>query len=389
MARGPVASAPNPLAVNAQARGLLLNNAVERVNQIYDQNISPATQTVVNISPRNAGLLRGFIVRVTGTLTNTAGASTATRTEIGGANALSQIVFTDLQNNNRVQAPGWYLTHLAALKQGYAYGGAYAPNVDGNYGNVYTVQSLASSLAAGADASLTHHYWVPVSYGAEDLRGAIYMGVVQATANLQVTINSTPGSASGDGTLALYSGAGSGVTWKTGTTVRIQVWQVYYDQIPTSDNGSVILPMWDLSHIYDIRTTTLTGMASGADFPIEYANLRAFLSTTLVYNNGGTLNAGSDINYFSLQSANVTELFRYDPTIAALLMRSEIMSDAPKGFYSFSHRRRPIETVQYGNMQLIVNPAGTVNSGAQFWLGYESFILRNQVTLAGSVPGGG
>jgi hypothetical protein len=82
-------------------------------------------------------------------------------------------------------------------------------------------------------------------------------------------------------------------------------------------------------------------------------------------------------------------LFRYDPQIAALMMRSEIMSDAPKGVYSFSHRRRPLETVQYGNMQLIVNPTGTVNSGAQFWLGYESFILRNQVTLAGSIPGGG
>jgi hypothetical protein len=389
MARTPQNTGPNPLAVNAASRNLLLNNAVERVTGIYDQNISPSTQSVVNISPRNAGLLRGFIVRVTGTLNNSTAASTASRTELGGANALSQIVFTDLQNNNRVQAPGWYLTHLAALKQGYSYGGAYAPNVDANYGNVFTVQSLPSTLAANTDATLVHHYWVPVSYGAEDLRGAIYMGVVQATANLQLTINTTPSGVTGDTTLCLYSGAGTGVTWKSGTTIRIQVWQVYYDQIPTGQDGSVILPMWDLSHIYDIRTTTLTGMASGADFPIEYANLRAFLSTTLVYNNGGTLNSGSDINYFSLQSANVTELWRYDPQLAALFMRSEIMSDAPKGVYSFSHRRRPLETVQYGNMQLIVNPAGTVNSGAQFWLGYESFILRNQVTLAGSIPGGG
>jgi hypothetical protein len=386
MARGPVAQA-NPLAVNAQARNLLLNNSVERISPIFDQNIAPATQSVINIAPRNAGLLRGFIVRVSATLNN-GGAGTATRTQIGGANIVSNLIFTDLQNNNRVQAPGWYLTHLAALKQGYAYGGAYAPNVSGNYGNVYTVQSAPATIATTADGSVVQHYWVPVSYGAEDLRGAIYMGVVQATANLQVTLNTTLSATSGDTTLMLYSGANSGVVYKSGTTVRVQVWQVYYDQIPTDNNGSVILPMWDLSHIYDIRNTTLTGMAAGADFPIEYANLRAFLSTTLVYNNGGTLNAGTDINYFSLQSANVTELYRYDPTLAALFMRSEIMSDAPQGFYSFSHRRRPIETVQYGNMQLIVNPS-SVSAGAQFWLGYESFILRNQVTLAGSVPGGG
>ncbi len=369
---------------NQLARDIIKAKGVIMTQQIASLSVTPSSQSVINVTPQNVGLALGFIVEVNGTLANTGG-SQAARTEFGAANALSNITFNDLQNNVRINAPGWLLAMVATAKQGFVFGGAYTVTSPYNFGANWTVQSLASTIAATVGtAALRQIYWAPLAYSQDDLRGAIYLGVVQATCNLALTINTTPGYTSGDPTLAIAGGTGTAVAWSGAVTVT--VYQVFIDQIPVGTNRLPILPPVDISTQYlIIGTSGGTGMSVGQDYAILYPNQRTFLCTYALFDNGGTLGVGADINYWSLSSANQTNIFKVTPQIAALNMRTEIMSDPPKGLYIFSHRRKPINTIQWGNMALNLN-AATVNSGAQLLMGYEMFALQNAMSLAGSLP---
>jgi hypothetical protein len=225
-------------------------------------------------------------------------------------------------------------------------------------------------------------YYVPLAYSSTDLRGAVFAGVVNATMNLQVTINTAAFVSSGDATQAIFSG-------NTGTVgnVQIDVYQHYIDQIPTTANGYV-LPLQDLSTFYDIKNTSVNGLTVGQDFPVPYANYRSFLSTFFIYDNAGTLNAGSDINYIALQSANFTNIYKLSPIELSLLSRIQVGTDYPSGTYYLSHRNKPINTNQYGNMEWVVNPS-TVNTGAQLLVGYEAFGQIAIMNQAGSLPAAG
>lgn len=366
---------------NAVARSLILSQSVDMMQQIFAATVTPATQNVLNIPPRYVGLLKGFLIEITATANNTDGANTATLTEWGPANILSQVIFNDLNNNIRVQTAGWHLHMVATAKGRAPFGNAYSLlDTQSDFGSHWTTVKAPATIAHGASGTVAMMYYVPVSYSDDDLTGAIYSNVVNATMNLQLTINPTPFAASGDATLALYSGATG-----TLTNVAITVYQCYLDQLPTGKQG-VILPPIDISQIYELKNTALSALLTGQDFPIPYPNFRTFLSTSVIYDNGGTLAAGTDINYWALQSANFTNLFKYDPNVAALKARQAFGDDPPLGSYYFDHRRRPINTIQYGNMNLIINPKGTVNAGATLLVGFEDIGFINAISGAGSLP---
>lgn len=372
---------------NMGARQYVLDNAIEVIQPIYSTTVAGASLTtsnnVLNIPPQNVGLIKGFIVQVSGTLANTGG-SQASRTEWGAYNAISNIQFVDLQNQVRINTAGWHLGGLDCAKNGFGYGGAIAQNLPADFGNNWTVQSLASTIAAtSGTAALSVFYWVPISYSAQDLRGAIYAGVVQATMNLQITLNATPGYTTGTQMNAIAGGASTAVAWSGNITVK--VWQVYLDQLPTV-NGQVVLPVDDISQYYAIYNSSMSGLVASQDYAIPYANLRQFLSTFLVYDNAGTFNVGSDINYFLMQTANQYNWLKTDPYVQALTARQAIMSDFPKGTYYFPTRDRPINTVQFGNVALVVNPSTVTSSLSVFNMGYEAFARLNNVNLAGVLP---
>ena len=121
---------------------------------------------------------------------------------------------------------------------------------------------------------------------------------------------------------------------------------------------------------------------------MAYSNFRAFLSTTAVFDNGGTYNVGSDVNYWSLASANFTNIWKVTPQIAALDARQVIMTDFPAGTYFFESRDIPINTINFGNMELNLNAAGTVSASARVLVGYEAFALVSQLVGASSLAGG-
>jgi len=203
--------------------------------------------------------------------------------------------------------------------------------------------------------------------------------------NLQITLNAAPMVAAGtDSTFAVTGGAAG----HFGTTCTVTVYQVFLDQLPVGKNG-VILPILDLSTVYELKNTNFTALTNAQDFPIPYSNFRDFLSTILVFNStgadAGCLN-GSDVNYFSLQSANFTNIWKRDPLEIARDTRNEIQLDLPVGMYYFNSRRKPISTMQYGNMQLNLNPI-TPAAGAYVNVAWEDFALVNTLTQAGSLAG--
>lgn len=376
----------DPMAANMAARGLVLDRSIDMWQSIYSTTLSgDARNAVVNVPVRNVGLIKRFVIEITGTIAQSA-AETLTRTPLGIANALSQIVFTDLSNQTRINTSGWHMHNLATARRQMAFGAAFTNDSPMAMGNNFNTISAPSSVTTAQTFRM--FYEIPLSYGDMDLRGAIYANVVNATMNLQFTVNPNFVVASGaNPTLAVYSSSAA----QTGavTNVAINVYQNYLDQLPVAQNGP-ILPLMDLSTAYLINNTVATGVAQGQDFAIPYANFRNFMSTFALYDNFGSASAvGADINYWSIQSANYTNIIKVDPFMNSLLTREIINDDFPaaagRSLYYFDHRRKPINTVQYGNMQLIANPAQVQASTSQFLVGYEALALINMITQAGSL----
>lgn len=384
----PAKSAMTVQQQNLLARQLILNNSIDQLQSIYSNTFTTGAGTVINVPLRNVGLIKRLIVQVQATVSGSAGV-THTLTELGASNFFSQVVLTDLSNQTRIQTAGWHLIAVSSAKYRLPYGSAItATDTPFGYGNNYTsVQKAPATITASAASSNVFiMFEVPVSYSDTDLRGAIYANVVNATMNLQLTVNPNLliASTATDNVLSMYQSSSSTVATLPSFTVN--VYQQYLDQIPIGNQGPV-LPLLYLSTAYLLNNTTVTGLVANQDIPIPYANFRDFMSTTLIYNNAGTLNNGSDVSYFAIQSANYTNILKNDPYVQALQARLRLQADFPKGMYYWDHRNKPISTVQYGNMALLVNSSSVSGSTSAFLMGYESLALINQVTQAGSLYG--
>lgn len=382
-------AAPSPFEIQQQndlARRAVVGNSIKMTQQIFSQNVDISAQNTINIGQgaiRGAGLLLGFIIEVSGEVTNGA-ATQANISGFGTANLVRQFRFDDLSNYTRIQTSGRHIAMLNSVRQGFAYGGAYAPNLPIDYGNNFDVFQGPATIAADGTADLRQVYYLPISYSPSDLRGAIFMRTVAASANLQITLNDAPFTAAGNPLDKVYTNNANGA-WTD--TVTVTVYQVYLDQIPAMPDGSPIIPLLDLDTVYDLKETTFAGMTPGQDFPMPYSNYRAFLSTLVIYDNAGVFGNGDDVNYFSLVSANFTNLFKVSPKIAALNARMAIMSDLPPGTYLFDSRETPINTINFGNMELNIN-AADADAGCRAIVGYEAFARVGQLKAASSLAGG-
>lgn len=368
---------------NAAARAAILARSENMVQSIASGTItSPGTSNnIITVNPRLVGFLKRFFVEITATIQNSDGALDLTQTQLGIANILSNVTFTDLSNNVRIQTTGAHLHFVSSAKRQRPYGCAYTTDSPIGFGSNWSVIKAPATIAHGTSATVNMLYEIPITYSDTDFRGGIWLGVTNATATLQMTINPTPLIAAGsDATLGVYSGTTSGSI----TSLTYNVYQNYLDQLPIVQGQGVVLPINDISTVYLLNSTTQTGMVANQDFPVPYANFRDFLSTFAIFDNGGTLNVGSDVTAWKLQAANYINYLNVDPTIVALWSRNMIQDDWPKGVYYFSHRHKPISTIQYGNQELVLN-ASTVNANAKLFVWYEQFALVNLVAQAGAL----
>lgn len=376
---------------NAMIRSMLLRKAIARMIPLPAVTLS-ATQAAgtaqISIQPQAVGLLTKFIIELTGTANNTDGANAANLSDLGLANLIAQAQFNDTQSYTRIQTTGWHLDFLFRVKHrtGAVRSLLSTAAIDsGNFGNNFGVVVAPTGFAHGTSQPFRMVWELPICYSDDDLRGAVYLGTLNSPSQLNITLTQNPFAAAGvDSTLSAWKGAAGNVS-----NLTLQVYQVFLDQIPRGPNNQPILPPLDLSTVYELKNTNnQSGYQVGQDNPLSYGNLRRFYSTFQIYNNNPAADAGraggTDINYFELQAANFTNFWKKFPLQVARESRVLTLVDLPPGCYYFSHRKAPINTFTYGNMQLILNPI-TAAAGAYSLIGWEDFSTVNALRQASSL----
>jgi hypothetical protein len=381
---------------NMAARLAVLQMAQNMWQNIYSTTLTNVPYgSVINVPIRQVGLTKRFLIEVAFTVSQSA-AETQTLTKLGPANIFSNVTLNDLSNYTRVNTAGWHLFQLACMKQAFFSGPAGqgqtnfqpAPSV---YGAAYTndspIQAKAGAAVINAPSPVTTaatgrmFFEVPVAYSDADLRGAIYTSVVSATMYLQMTVNPNFGvGTAGDPTLAVYQSSTAALALITSMTIN--VYQNYLDQIPLGQNGP-ILPAQDISKMYLLTNGSFSALTGGQDFPITFPNFRAWQSLCVMYDNVGVTNYGTDVSLFQLQTANLANIRQLDPFTQLLFQRQALKNDFTAGSYYFDFRDKPINTNQYGNMQITVRP--TASTGTLL-VAYEGIGIANQVINAGSIP---
>lgn len=373
---------------NSVARQQLIANSILKKQIIYSFTGNPATiNNQINIGGnfvRMAGLLTRFIVEVTATFAEL-GSSTTAATQFGAANLLSNVQFTDLQNNQRHNAPGIQFALASAMKRHYPFLTSFTSAQKAFKGPTSPTDiTFATAPTTGATGSARCVYEIPISISNKDLRGGIFLGVYGAQLTLQLQINPAPAPASGDSTFAVfYGGAASSIS-----SVTVNVYQEYYDQIPMQ-NGAYVLPPLDISTVYQLTYTNFTNLSVGQDYYIPFANYRKYLSQSIIYNNSGTDGGlqqdGTDIAYWAQVAANFTNIFKVYPLEQRRLNREQFMCDMPDGLYIFRSYEKPVDTQNYGNMQLDINPL-TAGASAYAYVMSEFIAYQNQIAQAPSLP---
>ena len=364
-------AAPQQQFTDQQIQTIIQKGSVERVQPINGSvTFNPTQQPIYSVQPLKVGLVKRFIVDITATITNT-GSTAITPSDFGASNLVSNFIFVDPQNNQRINVSGAQLNQQNSLRHRDVYQSALlnaATDTAGvvNYGANVSVQSMTQSIAGSGGTGTVHFTWeLPVCYSDKDYRGIINMGVLNAVSFIQMTFPSPSQVASvsaADSTFAVYKGASaSGVASITSATVT--VYQVYQDQIPINPQTKLpFLPPAAVSVQYLLQSSQFSGgMTANQQFNMPYSNLRQFISSHLIFNNGGATNGGrgngSDIVSFGLQSANQSYLFQVAPDINAIRTRKVIGTDLPPGCYYFSFRENPFSTTNYGVLQLGLTPA--------------------------------
>jgi hypothetical protein len=394
----------SPQQLNALQRQAVLQASVPMTQAVFSQSALAASSTpVLQIQPRNVGFIKRFLVLFSATITNNDESNALTLTDFGLSNFFSNIQFTDLNNNQRINTAGWHIGFLNTIRhrKPFATGftplqdpattgaGTFSANQMAAYGNNFNCVVAPNTISNGTPATIQGYLDIPLAYSDDDLRGGIYANVVNAVMQLQMTFNPQPFTATGsDSTLAIYKGTTSAVI----SNISVTVYQEYLDQLPVS-NGGVILPNLDVSTIYEMKLSQFQNIPTGQDFPVQYANFRDFLSTFAVWNHDGSADSGrtngtTDVNYWAQQAANFTNFWKMDPTTQAQFTRQILGADYPLGVYYMSNRRKPISTVQYGNVELVLN-AKSSTTGSYLFVGWEDFSLINTLSQAGSLASGG
>lgn len=388
----------SPQQVNAMYRSLILRGGVlgstyfppavdmwQQLNPILPASVGPGS--VITIQLRNVGLVKRLVVEFTATVT--AGAtSTQTLTPLGLTNLISNITFIDLGNNTRINSTGWHLNLVSSVKRRRVFVAAYSSDTPNGYGNVNNRTMYAPpTIAANGSTPIKFILEIPFVKNNHDLRGAIFADVTNAVMQVQITLNPQMFvSSTADKTLAMYQSGGADLATLSG--VAVQCNQNYLDQLPRNpQTAAPILPALDLGTAYLLNNTASGLPVVNQDNGFAFVNARSYESVAFIYDNNGTLNVnGIDLNYIQVTSANFTQILRFDGMMAATNERDILGCDFPAGTRYLDFRHRPINTSQFGNIQMIINPSSVLGSAATILFGWEAYGVIGQVNQGGSLP---
>jgi hypothetical protein len=400
----PAQAAPRltPQQQDAMATRAILASAVDRIQLVAAEQVFPASNPVLIIQPINVGLIKRYTIVVNGVITNSGTAELAA-TDFFLANIFGQggIQYTDLNNYLRVNTSGAHLTLLAQAKRRRAYGGT----VDDNENNTLTTSFLSKmtnvppafwgvfqaplTIASGTSAPFRAVFELPLAYTDDDLRGSVWANVLNAVQQITLTFNQQACVADpNDDTFAVYRGP-AGAAGSI-TSANVTVYQEYLDQLPkTVANGAAttILPALSLSTVYELKSTIFSNVTPNQENYFPYANQRSFISTFFTFNQDGTATGrylGGNVNYWALLAANASYIWKLDPLTLTMKSRDHMSSDLPAGTYYTPTRRRNLATLQFGNLQAVLQPSAATPSGYVNAM-WEMFALQNTLQSGASL----
>jgi P3 major capsid protein len=392
----------SPQQVNAIIRQLILRGGVlgniyyppavdmwQQLNPVLPSTVGPGS--VITIQLRNVGLVKRLVLEIKATVTAGAGTGNgANLTALGLANFFSNITFVDLGNNTRINTTGWHLQLVSSVKRRRVFGAAFTSDTPMGYGNVNNrVMQAPLTLSPGVATEIDLIVEIPFVKANHDLRGAIFADVTNAVMQCQLTINPQMFvSNTADPTLAVYQSASAVLPALSAVTIQCN--QNYLDQLPRNpQTAAPILPALDLGTAYLLNNTSGGLPVVNQDNGTSFVNARSYESVAWIYDNNGVQNINaSDVNYIAVTSANFTNILRVDGRMAVMLERDVLGDDFPKAVRYLDFRHRPVNTDQYGNMQLIVNPSSVRGSAAVLLFGWEAYGVIGQVNQGGSLPMG-
>lgn len=369
---------------NLIARQICLSQAFDVKQQVDSQTFVPSSRSVYDVNGANVGIVKGFLLKVSARVKNN-GTGVMTITPFGIANLLKQVVYYDPNNQRHIETTGWHLAMVNTIKGLKPFGASIPSDSPIKYGDNYDIIDAPQTIAAGATATVTMHYWIPLAYSDTDLTGAVFANVAQSKQRLRLEFatNSTAFVGATENPLeAVYQGASAADC--VIEEMSYNCYQHYLDQLPMQ-NGQYIVPSIDLSTIYLLENTVVAGLTPNADFAVQYGNLYRYLSTIAIYDNGGQFGVkGADVNYLAQRTANFADYRKATPDTWNLETRKLIGTDLPSGVYLAESRFRPIYTLQTGQQTFVVNPK-TVNQNARLIMAYESFVSATNLVNIGTL----
>src|ERR1035437_7900224 len=185
-------------AADIQATQAIVGSAVMRQQLVASATIFPASNPQAIIQPINVGLVLRYIIEVAGTITNT-GSTTITLTDTGLANLFGPngVVYTDLNNYQRINTSGLHLTLVANAKRRRPMGATFQTNMLGTVTatnlsemlNVnpaaWPVYSAPQTITTGNSGAFRALFELPLAYSNKDLRGAIWANVLNAVQQIR------------------------------------------------------------------------------------------------------------------------------------------------------------------------------------------------------------
>lgn len=354
---------------NLADRAHLLGSAIPMIANLGQFGSYSLGQTA-QIKLRNVGIMTRLKIRVTATLNITV--HTTTASPFGPYGLLSKIDFLDYNTTDRVICSGPMLYFLNSIRHG-------RPWMPTGQGLIDTSQtSLPTAVANGQ--TLEFNLDIPVAYDPHnDLTGAILAQAIVGEQFLRLTFNNNM---IGD-PFCPYLADGQGAVVAV-TAINVNVWQEY---LQPRDN---VVPRMDLNTVYEYSgmfTSSDNIVVGGTKF-IDYPNVRNVKGAYFTYINDNansghptvTVN-GTDINSITLIANGNTNMREQDPLLVRRDERNMLGGDLPAALYYMPHRRQPISTFIYSQVQLAVNFANVTNSP------YVAYAFESTYPLNTPLPG--
>lgn len=366
----------DPGTQNLMARNLLLATGIKMTKRLQPVK-ADAMGAQLQVPLLRMGIMTGITLHFTVDMGSVDAGSTVS--PYFPLNFVQGVQYTDFAGVNRTKTSGWELWAAQSLKAGEILGStAYqaAGTALGAFGyqnsNLFTRPDQAAAKPA-AGGKVYFSLYIPLAYDpASDLTGAV---LTQTNVGEHyVTINLANNTVGAD-TWAFPYQVGPAPLGAGGITV-----EAYQHYIQPQSLNAAQLPLIDLSTVYGFEGAyqTTANIAAGQSTYINYPNNRSILSALVTFDNGnsGTPNE-TDVSGVTLLANSNTNFWEMSPRLMREQQRFTSDGDLPSGNYYFPHRRQPILTQLYANVQAkfdiaTVAGAGAVQFVSQFEVQYPS-----------------